>query len=115
MRTQQGFTGDKNIVSAASHPPLQKAQGRGTQSSGTGRDNTEGWATRPLVIFIVLRQLLIPALVLGMVLPVRIVRIVNLGTNLVVGANGKLHGVTGSQHAKEDYEPPEMVFTDEMS
>jgi hypothetical protein len=72
-------------------------------------------ATIALVIFIVLRQLLIPALVLGMVLPVRIVRIVNLGTNLVVGANGKLHGVTGSQHAKEDYEPPEMVFTDEMS
>ena len=30
-----------NLVQAASCPPLQKAQGRGTQNSGTGRKNTE--------------------------------------------------------------------------
>jgi hypothetical protein len=30
-----------NLVQAASYPPLQKAQGRGTQNSGTGRKNTE--------------------------------------------------------------------------
>jgi hypothetical protein len=31
-----------NMVQAASYPPLQKAQGRGTQNSGTGRTNTKG-------------------------------------------------------------------------
>src|SRR5271163_1130722 len=34
------------MVQAASYPPLQKAQGRGTLCSGTGRENTKGRATR---------------------------------------------------------------------
>ena len=36
------------MVSIASCPPLQKAQGRGTRSFETGRKNEQGWATRPL-------------------------------------------------------------------
>jgi hypothetical protein len=36
-----------HMVQAASYPPLQKTQGRGTHSSGTGTENSEGWATRP--------------------------------------------------------------------
>jgi hypothetical protein len=34
------------IVAAASYPPLQRTQGRGTHSSGTGSKNVESWATR---------------------------------------------------------------------
>src|SRR5580704_5472683 len=34
------------IVQAASYPPLQRTQGRGTHCSGTGMENTEAWATR---------------------------------------------------------------------
>ncbi len=35
------------MVQAASCPPLQRTQGRGTHGSGTGRKSeTEGWATR---------------------------------------------------------------------
>jgi hypothetical protein len=39
---------DKLMVQAASYPPLQRTQGRGTQSSGTGKikSETEGRATR---------------------------------------------------------------------
>ncbi|HLW83827.1 MAG TPA: amidohydrolase family protein [Candidatus Sulfotelmatobacter sp.] len=35
---------------------MQKTQGRGTHSSGTGTENSEGWATRPgmLADFVVL-------------------------------------------------------------
>jgi hypothetical protein len=35
------------MVQAAPYPPLQRTQGRGTHSSGTGKKNTEGRATRP--------------------------------------------------------------------
>src|ERR1700722_8321643 len=34
------------MVPAASFPPLHRTQGRGTHSSGTGTENTQGWATR---------------------------------------------------------------------
>ena len=40
---------DRPMVQAASYPPLQRTQGRGTQSSGTGKvkGETETRATRP--------------------------------------------------------------------
>ena len=37
------------MVPAASYPPLQRTQGRGTHSSEVGRENTKSRATRPVV------------------------------------------------------------------
>jgi hypothetical protein len=36
------------MVPAASYPPLHRTQERSTHSSGTGTEDTEGWATRPI-------------------------------------------------------------------
>src|SRR5258708_23297952 len=38
---------NKPMVQAASYPPLQKTQGRGTHSPGTGSQDAESRATRP--------------------------------------------------------------------
>src|SRR5208282_3831846 len=47
VSTMQSTGHTKPIVPAASYPPLQKTQGQGTPSFGTGKKNeTEGWATR---------------------------------------------------------------------
>src|ERR1700731_755033 len=35
------------MVPAASYPPLQRTQGRGTHSFNTGKMRVESWATRP--------------------------------------------------------------------
>jgi hypothetical protein len=50
VRAMQARGHDKTIVSAASYPPLQKTQGRGTRSFETGKKKSlKGWATgRPL-------------------------------------------------------------------
>ena len=34
------------MVQAASYPPLQRTQERGTHCSGTGKENKEAWVTR---------------------------------------------------------------------
>jgi hypothetical protein len=41
---------DKPHGTGTSYPPLQRTQGRGTHSSGTGSKNPKGWATRPVLV-----------------------------------------------------------------
>jgi hypothetical protein len=50
VSTMQAGGHGKPMVSAASFPPLQKTQGRGTHSFGTGKEepDAKGWATRRL-------------------------------------------------------------------
>ena len=53
---------NKPMVQAASYPPLQRTQGRGTQSSGTGKEKRDGRAGHPPGIdaYIATRGLTVP-------------------------------------------------------